>query len=200
MQQILNFIDYTCRLYHIDESHGLDHAIKTLFWSLKITKDVKMNYRECQIIKLSCLLHDMCDKKYMDEKKGIERIRKFLKTQNVDMDMIDQIVFIIITMSYSKVVTDGYPTFFDKSTEMCYHIVRNSDLLCSYDLERCIAFKVHCGGTRQEGILHMFDVFNKRVLRLIKDGYIDDFAKEYATELHNNAIIQLEKYEMFKLI
>ncbi len=196
MQYILDFINQTCRIFRIDDSHGIDHSIKTLMWSLKISKDIKMTYRECQIIKIACLLHDMCDKKYMDEKKGVKRIRDFLVKLDLDKGMIERIVFIITTMSYSKVVKDGYPTFYDKSIEKCYHIVRNSDLLCSYDPERCIGYNVRCGGTRKSGILRMFEIFENRVLRLLKDRYIFDYAKEYAEKLHTDSLSSLEKYKI----
>lgn len=199
IQKIINFIEYTCLLYRIDDSHGLDHSLKTLFWSLKISKDMILTYHETQVIKISCLLHDMCDKKYMDEMSGVRRIKQFLTNiLKLDSSIIESVLFIITTMSYSKVIKNGYPNFEgDKSIEKCYHIVRNSDLLGSYDPERCIAYHLRCNGTRQEGILKMLDIFEKRVLKLIEHGYINmDSAKEYAIELHKNSIVNLEKYKL----
>ena len=99
-----------------------------------------------------------------------------------DLGVIERVIFIITTMSYSKVIKQGYPDFTgEPSIEMCYHIVRNSDLLESYDPERCIGYHVRCGGTRKDGIIRMFEIFENRIMRLIENGYINlEPAKEYA--------------------
>jgi hypothetical protein len=198
LNQTVDFIKETCKLFNIDKSHGLDHAIKTLLWSQKIGKDMPLNYNESRVIQLSCLLHDMCDKKYMDEQVGLERIKQFLtETLKLDSGTISRVIFIISTMSYSKVIKYGYPNFGnDTSTELCYHIVRNSDLLDSYDPERCIGYHVRCGGTREDGITRMFEIFEDRVLRLIDRGYINlEPAKQYALDLHIKALDELKKYK-----
>ena len=58
------------------------------------------------IIDVSSILHDMCDKKYMDEKVGIEQIDNFIKTElkteinNTELNIIKKI---ISTMSYSTI-------------------------------------------------------------------------------------------------
>lgn len=199
IEKIMGFIKSTCILFQIDESHGFDHSMKTLLWSLKITKDMTITNHESQVIKIACLLHDMCDKKYMDEMFGAYRIKLFLMDLKLNQLIIEDILFIITTMSYSKVIKNGYPNFDgDESLEKCYHIVRNSDLLESYDPERCIAYHIiRCNGTREEGILKMVDIFETRILRLIENGYINiQSAKEYATKLHDKAITQLETYKL----
>ena len=198
LNQIVDFIQKTCILFNIDDSHGLGHAIKTLLWSLRISKDMKLTFHESKVIQLSCLLHDMCDKKYMDEQFGVNRIRIFLsETVKEDPGVVERVIFIITTMSYSKVIKVGYPDFTsDPSTEMCYHIVRNSDLLESYDPERCIGYHVRCGGSRKDGIIRMFEIFEDRVLKLIANDYINlASAKEYAAELHIKAIVELDRYK-----
>ena len=198
MDKIVNFINETCKLYDIDNSHGLEHSIQTLEWSLLITKDIKYSYKNSIIIKLSCLLHDMCDKKYMDEQEGINRIVKFLKDElNITDDIIEAIVFIISNMSYSKVIKYGYPDIsHDKDLEFCYHIVRNSDLLGSYDPERCIGYQIRCGGSRHEGIIKMLELFDNRILRLVENGYINsEPAIGYAEILKKKAIAKLELYK-----
>jgi hypothetical protein len=198
MDKIVKFINETCKLYDIDDSHGLEHSIQTLEWSLLITKDIKYSYKNSIIIQLSCLLHDMCDKKYMDEQEGINRIVKFLKDiLNITDDIIDAIVFIISNMSYSKVIKYGYPDIsHDKDLEFCYHIVRNSDLLGSYDPERCIGYQVRCGGSRREGIIKMLELFDNRILRLVENGYINtEPAIGYANVLKRDVLEKLELYK-----
>jgi hypothetical protein len=197
LSQVIEFIRTTCILFNIDDSHGLGHAIKTLLWSLRISKDMKLTFYESKVIQLSCLLHDMCDKKYMDEQFGVGRIRIFLsETLREDPGIVERVIFIITTMSYSKVIKQGYPNFTgDPSIEMCYHIVRNSDLLESYDPERCIGYHVRCGGNRKDGIIRMFEIFENRIMQLIGNGYINlEPAKEYAFELHKKALLDLERY------
>ena len=197
LSQVIEFIRTTCILFNIDDSHGLGHSIKTLLWSLRISKDMKLTFYESKVIQLSCLLHDMCDKKYMDEQFGVGRIRIFLsETLREDPGIVERVIFIITTMSYSKVIKQGYPNFTgDPSIEMCYHIVRNSDLLESYDPERCIGYHVRCGGNRKDGIIRMFEIFENRIMQLIGNGYINlEPAKEYAFELHKKALLDLERY------
>lgn len=197
LNQVVEFINQTCILFNIDDSHGLGHAIKTLSWSQRIGKDIKLTFYESRVIQLSCLLHDMCDKKYMDEQFGVDRIRIFLtETLKEDPGVVERVIFIITTMSYSKVIKLGYPDFTgEPSIEMCYHIVRNSDLLESYDPERCIGYHVRCGGIRKDGIIRMFEIFENRIMRLIENGYINiEPAKGYALELHKKALLDLERY------
>ena len=198
MDKIKAFIEQTCIKYNIDNSHGLDHSLQTLEWGLKLTKDVQHSTKESSIIQLACLLHDMCDKKYMDEYEGIKNIVTFLKYElETPDDVIEAVVFIINTMSYSKVIKYGYPDFKeDKRLEFCYHIVRNSDLLDSYDPERCIGYQIRCGGSRRDGIIKMLELFDNRILTLLKNGYINiEPAIKYANELHQKALVELDKYK-----
>jgi hypothetical protein len=196
--KIIDFIKETCRLYNIDDSHGLNHSLETLKWSLLITKDHTLNSEQSTIIKLSCLLHDMCDKKYMNESEGVERIIYFLNyVIHIDKEIVDKVVFIITNMSYSKVIKCGYPDFnLDSSLEYCYHVVRNSDLLGSYDPERCIQYQIRCGGTRKEGITKMLELFANRVLTQLDAGYINlESAKKYAIGLQERALSILTNYK-----
>jgi len=203
LEKIIRFINQTCITYNIDDSHDLRHSLEVLGWSEQLTKNNSRNIspKEAQIIHLSCLLHDMCDKKYMDEKMGLERIKNFLMGElEVEDDILEAVVFIISTMSYSKVVKIGYPDFNNKcdniDLEYCYHVVRNSDLLCSYDPERCINYQIRCGGSRKDGIKKMLELFDNRILMLIENKYINlEEAKPYAIELHNKALTELEKYK-----
>lgn len=198
IDKIKSFIEQTCISHNIDDSHGLEHSIQTLEWSLMLTKYITHSSKESSIIQLACLLHDMCDKKYMDECEGMKNIITFLKYElETQDDVLEAVVFIISTMSYSKVIKYGYPDFRgDNSLEFCYHIVRNSDLLGSYDPERCIGYQIRCGGSRRDGIIKMLELFDNRILTLIKDGYINiEPAIKYANELHKKALVELDKYK-----
>jgi hypothetical protein len=198
LEKIIRFIDRTCKTYNIDDSHGLGHSLEVLAWSEKLIKDQTLHSETLQVIYLSSILHDMCDKKYMDEKVGLDKICTFLREElEVDENILGDIVFIISNMSYSKVIKYGYPDFKNNpELEYCYHVVRNSDLLCSYDPERCIKYHIRCGGNRIDGIKDMLEIFSERVLMLISNNYINiELAKPYAIELHNKAVVELDKYK-----
>ena len=114
--RIFNFILLTCRKYNIDESHGFIHSMDVLNKANNIIlNEPKLNSEvnlDKEIIFTSALLHDMCDKKYMDEQIGITNIKRFLSNDlNYKKEKIDVIGDIIGTMSYSKVKKDGFPVF-----------------------------------------------------------------------------------------
>lgn len=78
MSKMINFIINTTNKFKIDESHGLKHSLDVLKYSnILLNKELKNTtylkpdelYKFKKIIYSCALLHDMCDKKYMDEKK-----------------------------------------------------------------------------------------------------------------------------------
>ena len=81
-QTLFNYVLCTTKQKHIDETHGLGHAINVLINSHQIFEHEKHNYPEIiplePVIYTSSILHDMCDKKYMDQKEGIKEINKLL--------------------------------------------------------------------------------------------------------------------------
>ena len=143
---IFNFIRHTCNTFSIDDSHGLKHSMDVFKYSQRILKNeivekpfLKNHER---VIYTSALLHDMCDNKYMNEAEGLTRIRTFI-VDNLHYSPIETeaICNIISTMSYSKVKKNGFPDMNDFQT--AYHIVRESDLLTAYDIDRCIVFNMN---------------------------------------------------------
>lgn len=140
--KIYKFIIQRCYDLNIDESHAVKHSMDVLKYSQKILiEEYKSNpkkiYNE-KIIYTASMLHDMCDNKYMDEKEGINDIKNFLNTLNYNENEIEIITKIISTMSYSKVKKNGFPNIPNYQDE--YNIVRESDLLAGYDVERCIVY------------------------------------------------------------
>ena len=139
---IYNFIVNRCIKLNIDESHAVKHSMDVLKYSQKIVNEELLIYPEIEnqkkIIYTSAMLHDMCDGKYMDEKKGLNDIEDFIVSINYDKNEIDIILKIISTMSYSKVKKNGFPDL--KEYQKSYHIVREADLLSGYDVERCIVY------------------------------------------------------------
>ena len=141
---IFNFIKNTCKQFDIDESHGIKHSMEVFDFSYSILQSESKNNPDLlgkeKIIYTAALLHDMCDNKYINEEVGWNFIYEFLKPQ-MDTHDIDISKKIIMTMSYSKVKKNGFPDMNEFQT--AYHIVRESDLLTAYDIDRCIVFNMN---------------------------------------------------------
>jgi hypothetical protein len=160
-------------------------------------------YLESQekIIYVSATIHDMCDKKYMNEDDGVRQINEFLDDK-MDKNEIDVVARIIKTMSYSKVKKNGFPDLGEYQT--AYHIVREADLLAAYDFDRCMLYNIHkqkdVGENHDLKILEAFDnayeLFQKRVLRHSKDGlFTISYSKENYLSLHVGAIKRIQTWK-----
>jgi HD superfamily phosphodiesterase len=166
--------------YGIDSSHGLAHSLNVLkhaqaSYDIEVTKylDLADLY---DVIVVSALLHDMCDKKYMNQETGLTDIRAFIGTLGIYSSQIDAIIFIITTMSYSTVKRNGFPNFgTDTVLELAYHIVREADLLDAYDFNRCLIFHMSNNEEKNE-IVHAYQIamnlFENRMFRHQVDGLI----------------------------
>jgi hypothetical protein len=144
------------------------------------------------IIMCSAIIHDMCDKKYMNEQDGIKNINSHFK-YFLNEEELDVVNSIISTMSYSTVKQKGYPDL--KDYNLAYHIVREADLLAAYDVERCIIFQmIHNNTDYQDSLDYVKKLFNNRVLKYISDElFITDCAKNIAKDLHEKSLIKLEE-------
>jgi hypothetical protein len=112
-----------------------------------------------KIIYVSAALHDMCDRKYIDEDLGIKQIQYFLEDK-MDHNEIEITKKIITTMSYSKVKKNGFPELGEY--QQSYHIVREADLLCAYDFDRCMIYNLNKKNNDSENesdILHIIKHF-----------------------------------------
>lgn len=187
------FVLYTTARYKIDESHGLGHSMNILqyahnIFSSELDKNKEFKNME-QVIYCSAILHDMCDKKYMKEDEGIKNIEEFLKTK-IEDDKIETIHKIITTMSYSKVKRFGFPDMETEENELAYHIVREADLLCAYDFDRCMIYNMmQCGS---DDVNVAFDaaerLFENRVFKHNEDGLFTlDYSKSLSQTLHITA-------------
>ena len=186
-----NYVVETSQLYHIDESHALKHSMevyqfaKQIYESELIIKPYIENHKE--IIYMAAIGHDMCDKKYMDEKEGIIKYQTYLSgyMSSSDLEIVGKIIG---TMSYSKVKANGYPKLGEY--QLAYHIVREADLLAAYDIDRCIMYTMYrdnCSYSKAlQEALNLFDyrVFRMRQDRLFKTKY----SKKESLKLHKKAI------------
>ena len=108
LSKLYNFVLYTTTKYNIDESHGLSHAMDILGYASNIfdeevVKHPQIKHQE-KIIYVSSILHDMCDKKYMDQHEGIENINTFIEIGpgNVLTNLVKRMSKSLTAISISK--------------------------------------------------------------------------------------------------
>ena len=194
-----HYVIQTSQKYNIDESHALKHSIEVLHLSNQIYQSELLDqpFLESQkdVIFASSILHDMCDKKYMNEQFGIQEMRGYMQ-HYVEEPKLDVVSDIIATMSYSKVKKYGYPELGDY--QLAYHIVREADLLAAYDLDRCIIYQMmHEKYSYKESLQVAIDLFHTRILRYIEDDlFITSYSKKRASELHIKALQDMENIKL----
>jgi hypothetical protein len=197
-----NFVIQTSKQFNIDDSHSLRHSMEVFQFANRIYNHEIINnpflIKQKNIIMCSAIIHDMCDKKYMNEEDGIKNINIHFKDY-LNEEELNIVNNIISTMSYSTVKLKGYPDL--KDYNLAYHIVREADLLAAYDVERCIIFQmIHNNTNYQESLHYVKNLFNNRVLKYINDElFITSCAKIIANDLHNNSLLKLEEINSIKL-
>jgi HD superfamily phosphodiesterase len=191
LNYLFTFVILTSKKFNIDESHSLKHSMDVFYYSNKIYESELTKFPELKIhkniIDTSAILHDMCDKKYMDESEGLENISKYMKNKISD-DELDIVLKIISTMSYSTVKKNGFPDLGLYQTS--YNIVREADLLTSYDFDRCINFQMLKNNENYEKSFHdARNLFNKRMFKYNDDNlFLLDYSKSLSIKLENSAI------------
>ena len=189
-----HYVIQTSKHFNIDESHALRHSMEVYQFAKNIyDSQVELNpYLEPQkeIILCSAILHDMCDKKYMNEKEGIDKMNLFMKDY-LQADKLEIINKIITTMSYSTVKKNGYPELGEYN--IAYHIVREADLLAAYDVERCIIYQMMCKNDDYiTSVLSAKYLFEQRIFQYLNDGLFTlEYSKRRAQLLHDQAIVKM---------
>jgi len=196
INQAFRFVVQTSQEYSIDESHALKHSMEVFNYANSIYEsELLLNpnlENDRKIIYLSAIVHDMCDKKYMDEESGVENMNKFMKDYISSEELI-VVSDIIKTMSYSKVKINGYPDF--KEHQSAYHIVREADLLAAYDLDRCIIYKMMRDKfSYTDAMLEAKSLFETRVLNYRNDNlFVTNYSKNKSMLLHKKTLKDVEK-------
>ena len=190
VNRAFQFVIINSEKYHIDESHAVRHSLDVYHYASQIynselPKQPFLNEQQPAIY-ASAILHDMCDKKYMDEAYGLQEIREYMKDYMGTEDL-SAMSNIISTMSYSKVKRVGYPDL--GNYQMSYHIVREADLLAGYDVTRSFIYQMmHDRYKYTESLKLVDDLFDKRIFRYLPDKlFVTDFSKQKAQELHIKA-------------
>ena len=180
LNKMFQFVVYMTSKYNMDESHGIMHSMNVLnyahnIYETELTKHPFLIDQQ-KIIYVSAALHDMCDRKYIDEDLGIKQIQDFLE-DSMDQKEIEITQKIITTMSYSKVKKNGFPELGEY--QEAYHIVREADLLSAYDFDRCMTYKMKQSNEEFENSFHdAKSLFEKRMFQHNNDGlFISDYSK-----------------------
>jgi HD superfamily phosphodiesterase len=198
LSKLLKFVLFTSQKFNIDESHGIGHSMDVLHFAHNIYEnEVCTNpflKKHENIIYVSAIIHDMCDKKYMNQDDGIFEIENFLQ-KKLPVNDIDAVKQIISTMSYSYVKKNGFPILGEY--QHAYHIVREADLLSAYDFDRCMAYKLHLnGGDIDDAFEDSLDLFNHRVLQHNKDNlFLTDYSLLKSRELHMQSLQRIQNWK-----
>jgi HD superfamily phosphodiesterase len=200
LSKLVHFVLLTTKKYEIDESHGLSHSMNVLHYANKIYETEVENYpilkNQEKLIYVSAVLHDMCDKKYVDEIAGLKEIETFLQDEHAltptEINMSKQIMS---TMSYSKVKQYGFPIM--GGYQKAYHIVREADLLTAYDFDRCMIYQMNknCGDL-EDAFKNANELFENRVLRHNDDNlFLFDYSKQESLVLHELSLQRIHSWK-----
>jgi HD superfamily phosphodiesterase len=199
LTKLFHFVLLTSQKYNIDESHGLSHSMNVLRFTNEIYKSEVCNHpilkQHEKIIYVSAVLHDMCDKKYMNQDEGIKEIEEFLSENKMTPVDINVVKLIISTMSYSTVKVHGFPNL--GPYRRAYHVVREADLLSAYDFDRCMIYNMH----KKEGdVLEAFKdashIFDIRVMKHNEDGlFTTNYARQKSFELETQSLNQISTWK-----
>jgi hypothetical protein len=193
MNALFQFVMLMTTKHKIDESHAIKHSMDVLHFAKNIydhecTKNSLLQGQE-RVIYVSAVVHDLCDKKYMNETVGIMEINDFLKnTRLIEHDEINAVEKIISTMSYSTVKKKGYPDL--GKYQHAYHIVREADLLSAYDFDRCMIYSI---AKKHENVEEAYnnarDLFYNRILKYDGDQLLlSEYSRNTSKKLYTKAI------------
>jgi len=169
------------------------HYTKSIYDMEEINNEKIKHYE--RVIYVSAIVHDMCDKKYMNEEKGIQEIENFLQEKIWDWE-ISSVKNIISTMSYSTVKLNGLPNLGELQDS--YNIVRESDLLSAYNFDRCMSYRLTKTPTAsvENTYKEACDLFENRVFKHDSDGLLfTQYAKMNHGSLKQNAQQQMYRWK-----
>lgn len=187
---LFTFVLMISSKYNIDSSHSEKHSMDVLHFADENfrtqLKDFPYLEKQKNVIYTASILHDMCDKKYMKQDEGIVEIEKFLR-YTLKPEETYYTKKIIETMSYSTVKKYGYPDL--GYYQMAYHIVREADLLASYDFDRSIIYHVNKGNNLTTSYCNALELFNNRVFNYNTDKLLlSDYAQQKSIGLSAIAV------------
>ena len=196
LNELFTFVLMMSSKYKIDSSHSEMHSMDVLNFAEENYKSQldMFPYLETQVnvIYSAAVLHDMCDKKYMDQSEGVKEIELFLKDK-LEPEEIHYTKEIMETMSYSTVKKNGYPDL--GKYQMAYHVVREADLLSSYDFNRAMTYHMNKGKNLTMSYVNSLEIFEDRVFKYNTDKLLlSDYAQQKSFSLTSKALSQMTRW------
>jgi len=141
------------RKWGVDDSHNHVHALDVLRLAFRIMPS-SVPRTVMEKVMVCALLHDTIDRKYMLTEAAREQetrdLGRFLRhSLGYSVTEASRLETIMTDMSYHKTVREGrfvVPSSIvdaEEETQTVYHLVRQADLLSSYDIERMLLYKYH---------------------------------------------------------
>jgi hypothetical protein len=197
--KLLNIALSFTKRFHIDESHALGHSINVLHYVHEIKMHECKNYpilnEQESVIYASAILHDVCDKKYVDEQKSWKLLKRDIRKENLLTEQeLDAVHQIISTMSYSTVKEKGFPDLHEYN--MAYHVVREADLLTAYDFDRSLIYNMNNVDSDFLGSYpNACTVMDTRVMMHLEDGlFITKHGERLAKQLEKEVIHRMVQW------
>ena len=190
LNELFAFVLYMSRRYNIDTSHSECHSMDVLHFAHDIYKSELDMFPELEeqkkVIYTSAVLHDMCDKKYLDQSTGIKEIETFL-SDKLNKEELHYTKRIMSTMSYSIVKKNGYPELGEY--QMAYHVVREADLLSSYNFDRSIIYHMNKGNSLTDSYKNALELFDNRVFNYNTDKLLlTNYSQQMSAKLAAKAV------------
>lgn len=183
--------------YGIDESHGLSHSLSTLGFAQEIYRSELRTAPELRaqetVILAAAVLHDLCDKKYVDEQEGVAEICRHMRAHSsIDEPSLAAVVRIITSMSYSTVKKRGFPQHLGE-LRLAFHVVREADLLAAYDMDRCVVFGMKVNRLPHSAALREArQLYAARIEKYLGDGlFVTAYGRSRAAQLLNQHYLRV---------
>lgn len=189
-----NYVIYIGSKHNMDESHYLKHSMEVFQFANKIYDDELLNnpylIDQKEIISIASIIHDTCDKKYMDEKTALLEMQMYMKDymSNSDLEIVSKI---ISSMSYSTVNKNGFPELGEY--QLAYHVVREADLLAAYDIDRCVIYGMMKEKLNYiDSIKRSIELCENRILKYKEKLFITEYSKKTSILLHEKCVTNME--------
>jgi hypothetical protein len=196
LNELFTFVLMISSKYKIDSSHSESHSMDVLHFAEENYLSQLNMFPELEnqrnVIYTAAVLHDMCDKKYMIQDEGVKEIEKFLENK-LKKEEIYYTKRIMETMSYSTVKKQGYPDL--GKYDIAYHVVREADLLSSYDFNRCMIYHMNKGNNLTTSYYDALELFHNRVFNYNTDKLLlSDYAQQKSFSLTCRAVSQIKNW------
>lgn len=217
IEKSLSIIEIHSKIYKIDESHNHLHSKEVLYYTNEIIKDEPLlSNDEANILILSTLFHDVIDSKYIsfstNQKKKL--LKNYLSEFSISEDIFNQIWFIINNISYSKTIKydKNFEPFYETPNSIkfykyknIFNIVRNADLLSSYNLKRSFQYNNFKLSDQQKNndiidIYHeVFSLYKRRMNKLRDNNILslkNNRINEISFHLEQSCLEKLNSYNL----